>query len=209
MKQGNLQPGGQLGEGNKRSGMERPFSDFLSHPDHVIPAAEFISALFKAAQGFESKASVEKGTVFGKERVLLLCDGNAGIEVEYLLGKEDGFQLAIERLPQAPVMERRRYIDGKLHGVVIGFPRVEGSGIGITCYPAIRKGGKIGVPFQGRGHAMLEIFQRRRVLFKGNRRVFHIGPVNGKKGRRIFYGRLADDKGRATGSFHFFVPLFL
>ena len=50
---------GQLGEGNKRSGMERPFPDFLSHPDHVIPAAEFIPALFKAAQGFESKTSVK------------------------------------------------------------------------------------------------------------------------------------------------------
>lgn len=196
-------------EGDESSGMERPFPDFLSHPDHVIPAAEFISALFKAAQGFESKASVKKGTVFGKERVFPLCDGNAGIEVEYLLGKEDGLQLAIESLPQAPVMEGRSYIDRKFCGVVIGFPGVEGSGIGITCYPAIGKGGKIGVPFQGRGHAMLEIFQRRRVFFKGNRRVFHIGPVNGKKGRRIFYGRLANKKGRATGSFRFFVPLFL
>ena len=88
-----------MGEGNKRSGMERPFPDFLSHPDHVIPAAEFIPALFKAAQGFESKISVKKGTVFGKERVFPLCDGNAGIEVEYLLGKEDGLQLAIECLP--------------------------------------------------------------------------------------------------------------
>jgi hypothetical protein len=188
--------------------MERPFPDFLSHPDHVIPAAEFISALFKAAQGFESKASVKKGTVFGKEGVLLFCDGKAGIEVEYLLGKEDGLQLAIECLPYAPVMERRSYIDRKFCGVVIGFPGVEGSGIGISCYPAIGKGGKIGVPFQGRGDTMLEIFQRRRVFFKGNRRVFHIGPVNGKKGRRIFYGRLANKKGRATGSFHFFVPLF-
>lgn len=188
--------------------MERPFSDFLSHPDHVIPAAEFISALFKAAQGFESKTSVKKGTVFGKERVFPLCDGNAGIEVEYLLGQEDGLQLAIERLPQAPVMERRSHIDGKLHGMVIGFPGVEGSGIGITCYPAICQGGEIGISFQGRGDTTLEILQGRQVLFKGNRRVFHIGPVNGKKGRRIFYGRLADEKGRVTAFFNFFVPLF-
>lgn len=197
-----------MGEGDESSWMERPFPYFLSHPDHVIPSAEFISALFKAAQGFESKTSVKKGTVFGKERVFPLCDGNTGIEVEYLLGQEDGLQMAIERLPQAPVMERRSYIDRKFCGVVIGFPWMERSGIGITCYPAIGKGGKIGISFQGRGHAMLEIFQRRRVLFKGNRRVFHIGPVNGKKGRRIFYGRLADEKGRVTAFFHFFVPLF-
>lgn len=197
-----------MGEGDESSGMERPFPDFLSHPDHVIPAAEFISALFKAAQGFESKASVKKGTVFGKERVFPLCDGNAGIEVEYLLGKEDGLQLAIESLPQAPVMEGRSYIDRKFCGVVIGFPGVEGSGIGITCYPAIGKGGEIGISFQGRGDTTLEIFQRRQVLFKGNRRVFHIGLVNGKKGRRIFYGRLADEKGRVTAFFHFFVSLF-
>lgn len=197
-----------MGEGDESSGMERPFPDFLSHPDHVIPAAEFIPALFKAAKGFESKTSVKKGTVFGKEGVLPLCDGNAGIEVEYLLGQEDGLQLAIESLPQAPVMEGRSYIDRKFCGMVIGFPGVEGSSIGISCQPAICQDGEIGVPFQGRGHATLEILQGRQVLFKGNRRVFHMGPVNGKKGRRIFYGRLADEKGRVTAFFHFFVPLF-
>lgn len=116
--------------------------------------------------------------------------------------------MAIECLPQASVMERRSHIDGKLHGMVIGFPGVEGSGIGITCQPAICQGGEIGISFQGRGYTMLEILQCRQILFKGNRRVFHIGPVNGKKGRRIFYGRLADEKGRVTSFFHFFVLLF-
>ena len=53
----------------------------LLHPDHVIPSIKLIAALLKCAYQFVTQMLMEMHAVVGQMFILMLCVGNAGIQI--------------------------------------------------------------------------------------------------------------------------------
>ena len=74
----------------------------LLHPDHVVPASEFVGALPEQARSAVAHVFVEIGAVGREVFVRLIRIGDARIEVLDALGLQPFLEGRIERPAEAP-----------------------------------------------------------------------------------------------------------
>lgn len=83
--------------------LRRCLEDFF-HPDHVIPAVEFIPALMEGACHAVAQMCVKLGAVFGEIFVLSFRITDAGVQVGKVLSPADGFDRLIEPFAKTLLM---------------------------------------------------------------------------------------------------------
>ena len=87
-------------------------ADAFLHPDHVVPAAELVSALLESAGEGEAHVRVKVCAVAGEIFVLFLWPAEAGVQIQDAHLGQPTLKLGI-KYPSQPHPARRR-IDSKL-----------------------------------------------------------------------------------------------
>ena len=108
------------------------FPDHLLHPDHVIPSIELIAALLKCAHQFISQMLMKMHTVICQMFVLMLCIGNAGIQIADMLFLENLLKCLIQKFSAAAAFVVFIHINRRFHSPIISLSllRVKNGSIG-------------------------------------------------------------------------------
>ena len=102
------------------------------HPDHTVPAVEFIAAVFKHSCQFIAQMAVEISAVSGKIFIFLIRPCDAGVKIEDILGSKCVLQSFIEFFSNPCAAGISPYINGNLSAPVIGCPFMKRACISIA-----------------------------------------------------------------------------
>ena len=112
-------------------------ADKLLHPDHAVPAVEFISAFCEAADHSVAEMRMEFRAVFRQIFVLNFWIGYAGVHVEKALLAQHGFERVVELSAESAAACILVEIDRCLDRPIICRARMERTRIGIAEYIAL------------------------------------------------------------------------
>ena len=107
-------------------------ADKLLHPNHAIPAVEFISALSAAADHPVAEMRVEIRAVFRQIFVLNFWIGYAGVHVEKALLAQHGFERVVQLSAKPAAARILIEIDRCLNRPIIRRARMKRTRIGIA-----------------------------------------------------------------------------
>ena len=96
------------------------------HPDHIVPAIEFIAAFVECPDFSEAHVRVELFAV--PRQVLVFLDGiaDAGVEIGNAPALQDALQFPVKAFAIAAPFRVARQINRQLGGMFIGFPSDKG-----------------------------------------------------------------------------------
>ena len=107
-------------------------ADFFLHPYDIVPAVEFVAALFEVGDKVVAHMAVEIDAVrihigIGRGGI-----GDAGIECDDALCAKIGLKGFVELAPRAGATGILRDVDGGLDIPVVGGAGMEGAGIDVA-----------------------------------------------------------------------------
>ena len=157
----------------------------LFHPDHVVPAVEFIPAPVEFARHVKPQLFMKPDAVRGKVFIFFLRTGNAGVQVQDSLLLQNEFQGFIKPGAYAQSFSVRSHIDGKLRDPLISRPFMKDARIGISQNFSVRFRYQPGLFFLYAPDPCGKPLRGGNFIFKGNRRSCHIRRVKGQERLRI------------------------
>ena len=175
----------------------------LFRPDHIVPAAEFVSAALEHTDAAEPKMLVETDTVVGQVFVGNDRLADAGVEVEQILRAGNIFERAVECLAETAAAQVSADIDRALCAMVVSLARDKIVRVGIAEQAAcLILGGEIGIFLPDAFDAPPEFGGRGDGIFKGDRRFLHIGRVDAQQSLCIVRRDGAETKDGGESSLH-------
>ena len=156
-------------------------ADKLFHPDHIVPAPEFIAAAAEGAGKRKAQMCVEVGTVPVQVGVLLPGHTDAGVEVEDTHGLQPQGKFVVQLASQTAFPGVVVQIDGQLARPVVGGTPHKGSGVGIALHRVVPLNDQIGVPEHDAAHPCGELLQSGDGTLKADGSVLHIIGVDLQK----------------------------
>ena len=134
-----------------------------------------------------AKLLMEADAVLRQIFILSLDERNTGIHIEDALS----FQLLFEGFMELAAYSASLHITVNIYGCLdcplIGIPRFEGTGIGITDDFSILLGHNPGIFLLDGLDTSAELLFRRHVVFECYRRLFHVWSINGLNSLCISY----------------------
>ena len=171
-------------------------ADLFFHPYDVVPAVEFISALFEVGDKVVAHMAVEIDAVrihigIGRGGI-----GDAGVECDDALCAKIGLKGFVELASRAGVTGLFSDVDGCLDIPVIGGAGMEGAGIDVAYDLSSPLCDEVGIGFKGGLDPASEFFFAGDFVFKGDGGLCDVGGIDRKQRRCIIGGRGTDGDGR-------------
>lgn len=171
------------------------FPDDFFHPDHVVPAVQFIAAVFEGTTEVEAEMFVELGTVFVEIFVLYFGVADAGIKIQNAHGFQavgEGFvEFSAETAFFCVIVE----VDREFTGPIVGSAANEGTCIGVAFDFSVSLDHEIWIFFHGVAHPVFEFFERGDFVFECDHGVFDIISIDFQDARCIFKFCISDIDG--------------
>ena len=102
------------------------FADNFFHPDHVVPAVEFVAAVFEGSAEVEAEVFVELGAVFVEIFVLYFGVADAGIKIQNTHGFQAVGEGFVEFSAETTFFGVMVQVDREFAGPVVGGSANEG-----------------------------------------------------------------------------------
>lgn len=150
-------------------------TDHFFHPYDVVPAVEFISALFEVGDKVVAHMAVEIDAVrihigIGRGGI-----GDAGVECDDALCAKIGLKGFVELAPCAVVTGVFSDVDGCLDIPVIGGAGMEGAGVDVAYDLSSPLCDEVGIGFKGGLDPASEFFFAGDFVFKGDGGLCDVG----------------------------------
>jgi len=156
-------------------------------PNHIVPASELLSALVEMSYFLVAKLLMEVDAVLRQIFILGLDERDTGIHVKDALSLQPLFEGFMELAAYPASLHATADINGCLDCPLIGIPRFEGTGIGITDDFSICLGHNLGIFLLDGLDTSAKLIFRRHIILKCHRRLFHVWSVNSLNNFRISY----------------------
>ena len=171
-------------------------TDLFFHPYDVVPAVEFISALFEVGDKVVAHMAVEIDAVrihigIGRGGI-----GDAGVECDDALCAKIGLKGFVELASRAGVTGLLSDVDGCLDILVIGGAGMEGAGVDVAYDLSSPLCDEVGIGFKGGLDPASEFFFAGDFVFKGDGGLCDVGGIDRKQRCCVIGGRGADGDGR-------------
>ena len=108
------------------------FTNVLLHPHHIIPAAELIAALRKAANHPIPQVAMELDAVIRQIRICTSWGRDAGTHIENAHLLQFLLECIVEQSAESLPIFTLFHIDGGLYCPIIGSTSFEGTSVGIS-----------------------------------------------------------------------------
>ena len=168
----------------------------LFHPNHVKPAPKLESAPMEMRTAVVPHPCMEIGARRIQIRTGLRRPGDAGIRVQNAARGKLPLEFRQQSAPDAASAAVLRHVNGRLDTPVIRFARLEGTRIGVSGHAAGLLRDQIGIIPHRFRQASGDFRRVRRLVFEGNRRIFHIRRINRRDSRGVRGDRRTDCHGR-------------